>query len=472
MENDKDWNNWLDTDHPKLDGFQSGLVMILARRRGEPKLDPVKKKESDDWVKGIRKVLDDAGHASPGSLRGTGGQRNLRNLPFSSQMFKRIAKEFYIHDSIIRKVSRADVSDFSATKLEMEKQNGRSLSAHVYNIRTSNAWDRDVAVSATYFPHSNLTYAIMFGCTLSVEAEILTRLGKSTYEISHPLLIPSIVTELERKRHLPIVEEMIDQVEARILELNGDPESLQGVTEKEKIALKEQKRSAWLDMLYLRNQLLGWSSCLDMLYKHTNRLNRTTIRDRYAHITFRYENTEEVSDSDGSFSGFDSDLDDSIEEWTPTKSTEGNAGELEAEQLDGTELQRYSAQGYGPTRDSRFYMRRTGLKIRGRLQEIIKDYNEKIRECTSGIEGMVMATQWAQGETNVEIALATSQDSRHMRSIALVTMVFLPGTFFASIFSIGFFDFKGSNGSVVVSQLFWLYVVLAVGFTVLTVGAW
>ncbi|WXC63385.1 hypothetical protein SNK03_009207 [Fusarium graminearum] len=118
---------------------------------------------------------------------------------------------------------------------------------------------------------------------------------------------------------------------------------------------------------------------------------------------------------------------------------------------------------------SKSNMRRTGKKIQGRLQEIMKEYSDKIQECTSGIEGMVMSTQWAQGETNVEIALATSQDSRHMRSIALVTMVFLPGTFFASIFSMGFFNFTDS-GSVIVSQLLWLYVVLAAGFTALTVG--
>lgn len=31
----------------------------------------------------------------------------------------------------------------------------------------------------------------------------------------------------------------------------------------------------------------------------------------------------------------------------------------------------------------------------------------------------------------MEIAKATSRDSKHMRSISLVTMVFLPGTFFA-----------------------------------------
>jgi len=36
----------------------------------------------------------------------------------------------------------------------------------------------------------------------------------------------------------------------------------------------------------------------------------------------------------------------------------------------------------------------------------------------------------------------------------------------------GFFDFNDSRGSVIVSQLFWLYVVLAAGFTGLTVGAW
>ncbi|KAG4261813.1 hypothetical protein FPRO04_09785 [Fusarium proliferatum] len=129
--------------------------------------------------------------------------------------------------------------------------------------------------------------------------------------------------------------------------------------------------------------------------------------------------------------------------------------------------------------------------MQARLREVIKDYNEKIRECTAGFEGMAMTTQWvsdtfvffvsseplansfeAQGETNVEIALATSQDSRHMRSIALLTMIFLPGTFFASIFSMGFFEWKSDDGAISVSQSFWIYVVLATGFTAFTVGVW
>ena len=48
-------------------------------------------------------------------------------------------------------------------------------------------------------------------------------------------------------------------------------------------------------------------------------------------------------------------------------------------------------------------------------------------------EGQIITnrSKQAQGETNVEIALSTAKESQHMRSIAIVTMIFLPGTFFA-----------------------------------------
>ncbi|RBR26986.1 uncharacterized protein FIESC28_00254 [Fusarium coffeatum] len=470
MNSEEDWDNWFRTEHPKLNGKHSGFVIILARRDGEPKLDPVKRKESNDWIKDIKQVTPNDSH--PDSLRGTGGQRTLRNLPFSEKVFKRIAHEFHIHNSIIRVVSRADVSDFSAMNLEMGQHNGQSLPAHVYNIRTSNAWDRDLAATTTYFPSCNLSFSIMFGCTLSVEAEILTRLGRTTYETYHPLLVPSLIVELERKRHLPIVEDTIDQVETRILELDQDPESLERIKEREKVALKEAKRSAWLDMLYLRNQLLSWRSCLEALDKQTRYLNRRITQRPFPRFSFRYEGTDGFSVVDDNSSEYSSDFDDSLEIRPVDCVPELAAEELDSTQLVVADFEPSYQESRGAFTDSESHIRRTGTKIRGRLQEIKKDYNEKIQECTSGIEGMVMSTQWAQGETNVEIALATSQDSRHMRSIALVTMVFLPGTFFASVFSMGFFDFKDSRGSVIVSQLFWLYVVLAAGFTGLTVGAW
>jgi hypothetical protein len=267
----------------------------------------------------------------------------------------------------------------------------------VYNIRTSNAWDKDLAASTTYLPDCGLTFSIMFGCTLSVEAEILTRLGRTSYEIYNPLLVSSLIVELERKRHLPIVEDAIDQVETRILELDKDPELLEGVERNEKIALKKVKRSAWLDMLYLRNQLLSWSSCLKTLDKEASRLNRPTYRKPFAHIPYQYGGTEVFEPGDDSSSDGSSNFEDSLDIWPPINDARYRTSEQQdTRELVVTEVEPYSFENHRPLRTSSFYIRRTGTKIRGRLQEIMKDYNEKIQECTSGIEGMVMSTQWVR----------------------------------------------------------------------------
>lgn len=134
----------------------------------------------------------------------------------------------------------------------------------------------------------------MFGCPLSVEAEILTRLEMATYEICHPLLVPSMLVEIERRRHLPIIDHTLDGIEARFLEVD-DPESLQYITEAEKVTRKEAKRSAWLDMLYLRNQLMSWNTCLEALYEHADHLNRTTFRDISISSQLKNRSTEELS---------------------------------------------------------------------------------------------------------------------------------------------------------------------------------
>ncbi|KAF5680154.1 hypothetical protein FCIRC_5864 [Fusarium circinatum] len=433
-------------------------------------MDPVHGIEAKDWIEAIERATTHIKHASRTPRHKTSGLLDVKELPFSEQSFKDIAKRFYIHDSINRVVSQAAVSQFSAVKVDMGRQDGRCLPAQVYNARTSNAWQGDLAVSSTYFPHCNLTFAVMFGCTLSVEAEILTRLEMATYEICHPLLISSMLIEIERKRHMPIVNNTLDELEGRILELDEDPEFLQHITETEKVSRKNARRLAWLDMQYLRNQLLSWSTCLEAFYEHTDYLNRTIFRDMSSPNPEAdwYDSIDEISLVDGQ------QFQDVSHHATVVF----------------PEPQIYKYQEVLSVRLRKSYMRRTGAKMRWRLREIMKEYNEKIRECTTGYEGndhddtmgksspltpsfrSFAHSVKAQGETNVEIALATSQDSRHMRSIALVTMIFLPGTFFASIFSMGFFEWKSDDGTISVAQSFWIYVVLAAGFTAFTVGAW
>ncbi|CCF38764.1 hypothetical protein CH063_09773, partial [Colletotrichum higginsianum] len=99
------------------------------------------------------------------------------------------------------------------------------------------------------------------------------------------------------------------------------------------------------------------------------------------------------------------------------------------------------------------------MLVRDRLRALIEEYEDKIQECTMSVEGMSIATQWAQGGTNVDIATATGRDSRQMRSIALLTMIFLPGTFFATLFSMTFFNWSPDDDSKsLVSGYIWIYV--------------
>ena len=57
-----------------------------------------------------------------------------------------------------------------------------------------------------------------------------------------------------------------------------------------------------------------------------------------------------------------------------------------------------------------------------------------------------------------------------MKTIAALTMVFLPGTYIAAIFGMNLFNY--SAGSIHVSSRWWLYVAITIPMTILTIGIW
>lgn len=59
-----------------------------------------------------------------------------------------------------------------------------------------------------------------------------------------------------------------------------------------------------------------------------------------------------------------------------------------------------------------------------------------------------------------------------MRIIAAVTLIFLPGTFTATLFSTSFFSFQTPDQPRVVSHWIWLYATVTVGLTMCIIGAW
>ena len=77
-----------------------------------------------------------------------GGRLTLRKLPFSKPTFQSITERFHMHASIARAISRADIPVFSGTEVKMGEH-----PAYVTNCRTTNAWNMDLGLATTYFPH-------------------------------------------------------------------------------------------------------------------------------------------------------------------------------------------------------------------------------------------------------------------------------------------------------------------------------
>ncbi|ORY00553.1 hypothetical protein BCR34DRAFT_546839 [Clohesyomyces aquaticus] len=396
-----EWMEWIEKEMQSMHGGERGLVLVIAKRTGEHTLEVSGSVSIDSWLDSAESRMPRSNWRRPEhsfsafkekKKEEEGGSRDVRTLPFSSETFKILSRNFCTHGTIARVISRADIPYFSSETVVMSEP------AYVYNCRTSHAWPTDLALSSTYLPGSGLNFSILYGCPYLIEENIIRRLKHVTSEAAHPLLLPGILTELELQRHKRLVEKMVNKVEAKIYELDFEYATL-GRSKEDVDERNEAKRSTWLDLTYLRNGLVGWNTQIGKMCEHADELKKKVFN--------MYE-----------------------------------AG--------------------GPSQK----------KIKARLAAIRDEYDEKIRDCTMRVDGMAMATQWSHGETNVEIALATNQDSKVMRSIALVTMVFLPGTFFATVFSMTFFNWFTGDGTIRVSRYLWVYVLITVIFTCITVGSW
>lgn len=229
----------------------------------------------------------------------------------------------------------------------------------------------DLALTVTYFPRCNLKLAVVFGCDLFVEEDIINRLVLAREDASHPLLLPGIIVETERRRHVKIVDDIVDEVEARIFQLEVRPDAEYSMTTFQMEELHREKRSAWLNITYVRNCLLSWRKQLENLILQVDELDRSFLSRS---------------------SGLSTPI--SITSYTP----EGHA--LFGESSKPTELAK-ALTTYLETDDSDLWQKQfgnsyltTAYKIKSRVRAIIEEYDDKIRDCAIRIDGMAMATQW------------------------------------------------------------------------------
>ncbi|TDZ30751.1 hypothetical protein C8035_v002360 [Colletotrichum spinosum] len=127
-----------------------------------------------------------------------------------------------------------------------------------------------------------------------------------------------------------------------------------------------------------------------------------------------------------------------------------------------------------------------GREMKKRIRDVMDEFNDKMDDCNMVIcnTSLAMQTVWnhiarQDSKTNTDISKAnaaiaweTKHESAQMRTIALLTMIYLPLSSVAAIFSMDMFNWEANAGESVVSKHIWLFAALSAGLTMITLVAW
>lgn len=256
----------------------------------------------------------------------------------------------------------------------------------------------------------------MYGCSLIVERSVLRKLQTIREEAAHPLVIPGLLVELELSRHTRLVETNIADVETKILDLNVQAEALSRFRPAEIERRNHVKRSAWLDLTYLRNSLITWTSQLQRMIDHARFLDS----DQFINTPNSVDVNHSPTRLDRKSAWYPTSQPESDFVFVTKKQEKGSATDILPQGIEYSEKQcRYNDDRTSISRPGSSFkssesnasisceisenetayiyrMRNVGEKITSRLISICDEYDEKIRDCTMRVDGMAMATQWVR----------------------------------------------------------------------------
>ncbi len=185
-----------------------------------------------------------------------------------------------------------------------------------------------------------------------------------------------------------VVEAMIDEIETKIFELDFNADETERTQVLGAQKRKQEKRTAYLDTAYLRNGLIGWSAQLSKMIQHVEDLETNQFAEK---------GIPEVITSDlkmqNIFENSKTGLEMiAIKRQDSDTSRDHNMPETASDLCSSDAAVRHRSK----PEKNKHQMRRAGRKIKERLEAIIDEYEEKIRDCTMRVEGMAMATQWVE----------------------------------------------------------------------------
>ncbi|VUC29296.1 unnamed protein product [Clonostachys rosea] len=293
-------------------------------------------------------------------------------LPLTSSIWELLVPSWHVHRGITRVISRR-VACFAATKY----LNSSDQLEFSYLARMSAGLPDDLALSSTFIPATKSQFCIVYGCNKSQMQKIQRRISLAGDELHHPLTTTGIFAEIERERLVNAVDDLVDQFSLR---------------------------AEVLDMKY-------WNTDIPVDNRKTRENLAICLRSR--------ELADQIRSTKRQISKFIAHI-DIFNEWMKGASFHETQTTAEVKE--------------------KIKFKETGERIKARLQDMIHEYDDKIDECKMMSESLslIMQTIWNQiaqkdsrtnthiAKVNNMIAIETKTESIQMKSIALLTMIYIP----------------------------------------------
>lgn len=180
----------------------------------------------------------------------------------------------------------------------------------------------------------------MYGCNSESASFIADSLTGSNCSILHPMTIATLLADRERERHVELVRQSrFELVERMISPYCEEPD-------------EEERSSAdlWLDISHLRDGLGNWQRQLRKMIEYTDELSRNDF-----HLVERH---------------------------------------------DFRLCEKHVCQDCTVERESLDQLQEAGRRIRERLQDLVDEYDEHIRGCTTVMNGTDLTTRFVSRAPN------------------------------------------------------------------------
>ncbi|KAI0419023.1 hypothetical protein F5X98DRAFT_385230 [Xylaria grammica] len=430
---------WISRKKQLLEGdlaefrFYSGHPCLIQtkrlRRDGSGNIDVVDRthnseREYLEWVKQLPSCLDEPTVVLVMHQRLDAGDVKATSLPYGEETFKAAHQQLFQHRSVAHAIRRKSTAIFTCRTVAPWKSRPEWGPAVVYNCKSDteslSACD-DMVLSLTHFPQKPMIFAVFYGCTQGAREYIDGWFTWSQASAFNPLHLPMLYSELERRR-------LVDKLDAK----GGD----------------------------LRKRIID---------------TENSLRKYAPRRSGQSSDLEKGSEKDSTNRSITQRECEAVNLWVEVSSLKNGLESFKAEMISMLQISKQPLENGILDNDAVVQMgpiyKHSSESIQARIHDMIVEINSITRRTQNLLVGMSLATQtesnylarkdaWA----TISIAVESKKDSSHMRYISFLGMIFLPGTFFATLFSMGFFNWIPDESSQMISP----WVVVYFGITIFT----